>query len=336
MNAFRRCRRWLAAIPLAIPLALPLTFGLTLVATDDASAQTAPYPNRSIRIIVAYPPGQSTDIATRYFAAKLGAALNEGVVVENKAGAFGNIGTAYAARATPDGYTLIMGASGTHAVNPSLYDNIGFDAEKDFEPIVATAFIPMVISAHPSLNVNSLGDLMALARSKPGKIDVALPSVTAQLVFEMLRQQNVPLFPIKYKGSGEAMTALLGNQVPVLIDTVAASRAQFGKIKPLAVTSAKSMAALPELKSVAEQGVPGYSVIAWNALMAPRGTPPEIRERIETEMRKIIALPETAKALHDLGFEPAPRMDHAQLVSWLRSERTTAAEIIRSGKMKVD
>ena len=332
MIDFRRCSRWLAAIPLALPCAL------SLMVAGDAIAQTPPqaYPNRPIRIIVAYPPGQSTDIATRYFAAKLGAALNEGVVVENKAGAFGNIGTAYAARATPDGYTLIMGASGTHAVNPSLYDNVGFDAEKDFEPIVATAFIPMVISAHPSLNVNSLADLVQLARSKPGKIDVALPSVTAQLVFEMLRQQNVPLFPIKYKGSGEAMTALLGNQVPVLIDTVAASRTQFGKIKPLAVTSAKAMAALPDIKSVAEQGVTGFSIVAWNALMAPRGTPPEIRDRIETEMRKIIALPETAKALHDLGFEPAPQMNHAQLVSWLRSERTTAGEIIRSGKMKVD
>ena len=332
MISFRRCSRWLAAVPFAIPL----TLGLGLMAVGSVEAQGPSYPNRPIRIIVAYPPGQSTDIATRYFAAKLGTALNEGVVVENKAGAFGNIGTAYAARATPDGYTLIMGASGTHAINPALYDNVGFDAEKDFEPIVATAFIPMVISAHPSLNVNSLPELMQLAKSRPGKIDVALPSVTAQLVFELLRQQNVPLFPIKYKGSGEAMTALLGNQVPVLIDTVAASRAQFGKIRPLAVTSAKAMAALPDIKSVAEQGVAGFSIVAWNALMAPRGTPPEIRDRIETEMRKIIALPETAKALHDLGFEPAPQMNHAQLVAWLRSERTTDAEIIRSGKMKVD
>ena len=230
MISFRRCSRWLAAVPFAIPL----TLGLGLMAVGSAEAQGPSYPNRPIRIIVAYPPGQSTDIATRYFAAKLGTALNEGVVVENKAGAFGNIGTAYAARATPDGYTLIMGASGTHAINPALYDNVGFDAEKDFEPIVATAFIPMVISAHPSLNVNSLPELMQLAKSRPGKIDVALPSVTAQLVFELLRQQNVPLFPIKYKGSGEAMTALLGNQVPVLIDTVAASRAQFGTIRPLA------------------------------------------------------------------------------------------------------
>ncbi|WP_395345502.1 Bug family tripartite tricarboxylate transporter substrate binding protein [Variovorax sp. UC122_21] len=322
MTSLLRLARRLAALPLA--------FALT------AGALAQGYPNRPIKIVVAYPPGQSTDIATRYFATKLSAALHEGVVVENRPGAFGNIGTAYAARATPDGYTLIMGASGTHAMNPALYDNIGFDAEKDFDPIVATAFIPMVVSVHPSLGVQTLPELIKLARSRPDKVDVALPSVTAQLVLEMIRRQNVPLFSIKYKGSGEAMTALLGNQVPVLIDTVAASRAQFGRIKPLAVTSAKAMTALPEIRPVAEQGLEGFSVVAWNALMAPRGTPVEVRERLATEMRKILALPETAKALHELGFEPAPPMDHAQLVAWLRSERLTDAEIIRSAGMKAD
>lgn len=194
----------------------------------------------------------------------------------------------------------------------------------------------MVISVHPSLGVQSLPELIKLARSRPDKVDVALPSVTAQLVLEMIRRQNVPLFSIKYKGSGEAMTALLGNQVPVLIDTVAASRAQFGRIRPLAVTSAKAMTALPEIRPVAEQGLEGFSVVAWNALMAPRGTPVEVRERLAAEMRKILALPETAKALHELGFEPAPPMDYAQLVAWLRSERQTNAEIIRSAGMKAD
>ncbi|VTU22473.1 Bug family tripartite tricarboxylate transporter substrate binding protein [Variovorax sp. PBL-E5] len=322
MISLARFVRRIAAVPMALAIA--------------GSAFAQGYPNHPIRIVVAYPPGQSTDIATRYFASKLSAALNEGVVVENRPGAFGNMGTAYAARATPDGYTLIMGASGTHALNPALYDNTGFDAEKDFEPITATAFIPMVISVNPSLNIKSLPELIQLARSRPDKIDVALPSVTAQLVLEMIKRQNVPLFAIKYKGSGEAMTALLGNQVPVLIDTVAASQSQFGKIKPLAVTSAKPMTALPEIKSVAEQGLDGFNVVAWNALMAPRGTPVEIRDRLAAEMRKILALPETTKALHDLGFEPAPAMDHEQLVAWLRSERRTDADIIRSAHMKAD
>jgi tripartite-type tricarboxylate transporter receptor subunit TctC len=322
MKTLHRPGRWLATLLML----------LTLVSAAWAQS----YPTRPVKIIVAYPPGQSTDIATRYLANKLSAALGEAVVVENRPGAFGNIGTAFAARATPDGYTLIMGASGTHAMNPYLYDNIGFDPEKDFEPIIATAFIPMVISVHPSLNINSLAELLQYARSRPDKVDVAVPSVTAQLVLEMIKKQNVPLFAIKYKGSGEAMTALLGNQVPVLIDTVAASRAQFGKIRPLAVTSAKPMAALPEIKSVAQQGIDGFQVVAWNALMAPRGTPLEIRDRLAAEMRKILALPETAKAMHDLGFEPAPPMDHAQLVAWLQSERQTDADIIRTAKMKAE
>lgn len=313
-------KRWLAAIPMALVIA--------------GSALAQGYPNRPIKIVVAYPPGQSTDMATRYFASKLSAALNEGVVVENRPGAFGNIGTAYAARATPDGYTLIMGASGTHAMNPALYDNTGFDADKDFEPIVATAFIPMVISVQPSMNVNSLSDLINLAKSRPDKIDVAVPSVTAQLVFEMLKQRGVPLYAVKYKGSGEAMTALLGNQVSVLIDTVAASRSQFGKIRPLAVTSEKAMTALPDIKSAAEQGLSGFSAVAWNALMAPRGTPVEIRERLATEMRKILAMPETTKTLQDMGFEPAPPMDSNQLVAWMRAERQMYAEIVRSANMK--
>ncbi|HYG41555.1 MAG TPA: tripartite tricarboxylate transporter substrate binding protein, partial [Bordetella sp.] len=246
----------------------------------------------------------------------------------------GNIGTTYVARAEPDGYTLIMGASGTHALNPALYDNLGYDPEKDFDPIAATALIPMVISVNPQLGVNSLAELIQQARARPDKIDVALPSVTAQLVFEMLKLRDVPLYPIKYKGSGEAMAALIGNQVPVSIDTVAASRAQFGKIRPLAVTSEHTMSALPDLRPVAEQGIKGFDVVAWNTLMAPHGTPQAVRERLAREMHKILALPETAKTLHKLGFEPAPAMNHEQLLAWLHKERQSNAEVVRTAGMK--
>jgi len=315
--------RWLAACCMALCAA-----SITLTARADD------YPSRPIKIVVAFPPGQSTDIATRYFASKLGAALGQAVVVENRPGAFGNIGTAYAARANPDGYTLIMGVSGTHALNPAMYDDLGYDAEKDFDPIIATVLIPMVISVNPELKVDTLADLFALARAKPDKIDVALPSVTAQLVFEMMKMRGVPMYSIKYKGSGEAMSALLGNQVPVLIDTVAASRSQFGKIRPLAVTSKRPMAALPELHSVAEQGLDNFEVVAWNTLMAPRGTPVAVREKLAREMQKILALPETAKTLVDLGFEPAPPMDHDQLVAWTNAERKTDAEVVRAAHMK--
>ena len=304
-------------------------------ATSGAHAQShADWPNRPVKIIVAYPAGQSTDIATRYLADKLSRAFGQGFVVDNKPGAGGNIGTAAAARATPDGYTLVMGANGTHAMNPALYPNVGYDADKDFDAIILTALIPFAISAGPNVPVNSLNELIALARSKPGKVDVGIPSVTGQLVLEMLKQRDVPLFGIRYKGSGDAMTALMGGHVPVLIDTVAATRTGLGKIKPLAVTTVTPMASMPGVKTAGEQGLPNFTITAWNALMVPRGVPMEIQNRLGAEMRKILDLPETQKALGELGFERAPIRTTAELSAWLREERRTYAEVIKTANMK--
>jgi tripartite-type tricarboxylate transporter receptor subunit TctC len=254
--------------------------------------------------------------------------------VDNKPGAGGNIGTAAAARATPDGYTLVMGANGTHAMNPALYPNVGYDADKDFDAIILTALIPFAISAGPNVPVNSLNELIALAKSKPGKVDVAFPSVTGQLVLEMLKARDVPLFGIRYKGSGDAMTALMGGHVPVLIDTVAATRTGLGKIKPLAVTTVTPMASMPGVKTAGEQGLPNFTITAWNALMVPRGVPMEIQNKLAAEMRKILDLPETQKALGELGFERAPIRTTAELNAWLREERRTYAEVIKNANMK--
>ena len=294
------------------------------------------YPNRPVKIIVAYPAGQSTDIATRYFAQKLTQAMGQSFVVENRPGASGNIGTAAAAKTTPDGYTLIMGASGTHAMNPALFENPGFDAEKDFDAITLTALIPFAISAGPNAGVNTLTELIAKARANPGKVDAAIPSVTGQLVLEMLKQKDVPLFGVKFKGSADAMTATLGGHVPILIDTVAATRTQLGKIKPLAVTTAQPMASMPGVKTASEQGLPNFTIAAWNALMAPKGIPPEIRTKLATEMRKILDLPETQKALENLGFERAPVYNQSQLDAWLREERRSYAHTIKTAQMKPD
>lgn len=319
----RRFAGLLAALPLM--LAAPL-----------AQAQASDYPNRPVKIIVAYPPGQSTDIATRYFANKLSQAMGQSFVVENKPGASGNIGTALAAQAKPDGYTLIMGASGTHAMNPALFDNPGFDAEKDFDAIIMTAQIPFAISVGPQVPVNTLPELVALARSKPGKVDVAIPSVTGQLVLEMLKARDVPLFGVKHKGSADSMTNVLGGHVPVLIDTVAATRTQLGKIKPLAVTTTERMDAMPGVKTAAEQGLDGFTIAAWNALMVPKGVPADIQAKLYDAMKKILALPETKKALADLGFAPAPARTPAQLNAWLNVERRNYAEVIKRAGMKTN
>ncbi|MBI5275187.1 MAG: tripartite tricarboxylate transporter substrate binding protein [Burkholderiales bacterium] len=322
-STFRRALLGLAA---AAPL---------LLANGIAQAQAhADYPNRPVKIIVAYPAGQSTDIATRYFANKLSQAMGQSFVVENRPGASGNIGTAIAAKTAPDGYTLLMGASGTHAMNPALFENPGFDAEKDFDAITLTALIPFAISVGPTSTMNSLADLVALARKQPGKVDAAIPSVTGQLVFEMLKQRDVPLFPVKYKGSADSMTAVLGGHVQVLIDTVAATRTQLGRIKPLAVTTAAPMASMPGVKTASEQGLANFNIAAWNALMAPKGIPVEIRTRLAAEMRKILDLPETQKALEDLGFARAPVYTQAQLDAWLREERRSYAHTIKTAQMK--
>jgi tripartite-type tricarboxylate transporter receptor subunit TctC len=318
-------RRQLLAVAAALPLLA--TGGLAL-------AQAGDYPNRPVKIIVAYPAGQSTDIATRYFAAKLTQAMGQSFVVENRAGASGNIGTTAAARAKPDGYTLLMGANGTHAMNPALFENPGFDAAKDFDAIMLTALIPFAISVNATSPINSLNELVALAKKQPDKVDTALPSVTAQLVFEMLKQRDVPLFPVKFKGSADAMTAVLGGHVQVLIDTVAATRTQLPRIKPIAVTTAGPLASMPGVKTTGEQGLANFNVTAWNALMVPKGVPADIQARLAVEMRKILDQPETHKALADLGFANAPVRTNAELNTWLREERRNYRQIVQSAHMK--
>lgn len=303
------------------------------IASSNALAQ-GDWPAKPVRIIVAYPPGQSTDIATRYFAEKLTRAFNQSFYVENRAGASGNIGTAVAARATPDGYTLLMGASGTHAMNPFLFANPGFDAEKDFDPIVLTALIPFAISASPNAPFNTLSELIEQARSTPEKVDVAIPSVTGQLVLEKMRQANVPLFGVKYKGSADAMVGALGGQVSVLIDTVAATRGNLGKIRPLAVTTLAPLGSMPGVKTANEQGLPNFTLAAWNALMVPKGVPTDIRARLSVEMKKILSLPETQKALAELGFEPPPPQTTAELVAWLKAEKNNFGKLIQLAHMK--
>jgi tripartite-type tricarboxylate transporter receptor subunit TctC len=317
-------------------LSLLATLPLAAYSVAAKAQAYSDWPNRPVKIIVAYPPGQSTDIATRYFANKLSQAFNQNFVVDNKPGASGNIGTAAAARSIPDGYTLIMGASGTHAMNPALYSNVGYDAGKDFDAIALTALIPFAISVSLDSPVNSLTELIAMAKSRPDKVDTAIPSVTGQLVLEMLKQREVPLFGVRFKGSADSMTGLLGNHVQVLIDTVAATRTQLGRIKPLAVTTTMPMESMPGIKTASEQGLPKFNIAAWNALMVPHGVPIEIQNRLRVEMRKILDLPETQKALRDMGFELAPVFSPIELSKWLGEERRNYAQVIKSSNMKID
>jgi tripartite-type tricarboxylate transporter receptor subunit TctC len=311
-----------------------LLVGMALGLPVDAQT----WPAKPIRIVVPYQAGQGTDVGARLFAEQLSKALGQQVYVDNKPGAGGNIGTADAARSANDGYTLLMGTVATQTMNEFLYPSVGYDSRKDFEPIALVAMLPMVISANPSFPANSVAELVAAAKAKPDKIDIALPSTTARLVFELLKDKSgAPLFGVPYKGSATAMTEVTGGQLPMIIDTATATRAQVsgGKLKPLGITTLKSSELMPGVKSVAEQGFPGFEVTAWNALYAPKGTPKPIVDRLNAEIAKILAQPETRQRLLQIGFEPAGGSPDA-LAAFENQERGKWGPLIKAAGLKGD
>ena len=310
-------------------------FSAVAIATG-AAAQT--YPDRPVRIIVPYQAGQGTDVATRHFADELSKAFKQTFFVENHAGAGGNIGTAIAANAAPDGYTLIMGTVATHTMNEHMYSNLGYKPEAQFEPISLTGMLPMVISANPATPYKSIADLLAADKEKPGTLNVALPSTTSRIVYELFKKQTGSgIFGVPYKGSASAMTDVIGGQVPLTIDTVTATRPQAasGKLRPLAITTEASSPLLPGVKSVAEQGVEGFQVTAWNALFAPKGTPKPVIEALSAQVTRILAQPATTKRLLELGFEPRGTTP-AELDAFVKAERKRRGELISSAGIKVN
>ncbi|MEJ8815602.1 tripartite tricarboxylate transporter substrate binding protein [Variovorax ureilyticus] len=309
---------------------------VALLSSSFVMAQA--YPTKPIRIIVPYQAGQGTDVATRYLAEHLGRALGQPLVIDNRAGAGGNIGAAEVARAAPDGYTLLMGTNGTHVLNQFLYPTMPFDPEKDFEPVALVSTFPLVILANPSAPYRNMADLLAAAKARPDAVDVGLPSTTSRLVLELIQKQGgVVMRSVPYKGSGTSMTDLMGGQVLVGIDTASAARPFIanGKLKALAVTSLQDSALLPGTKPAASQGLEGFQVVAWNGLYAPRGTPAAIVQKLNAEIAKILAQPEARQRLLDLGHEPAGGTPES-LDRFARSEREKWGPLIRSAGMKLE
>jgi tripartite-type tricarboxylate transporter receptor subunit TctC len=311
-------------------LAAPLLFA------QPAAADS--YPSKPVRIIVPYQAGQGTDVAGRYLAEYLARDLGQPFIVENRPGAGGNIGASEAARAAPDGYTLLMGTNGTHVLNQYMYASTSFDPEKDFAPIMLVSSFPMVLLTTPASPYASLADLRNAATAKPDSVNVGMPSTTARLVFELLKQQGVgSLRGIPYKGSATATTDLLGGQVQVGIDTVSAARSFItgGKLRALAVTSLKESALLPGVKSVAAQGLDGFQVIAWNGLYAPKGTPPAVVKKLNDALAAILARPEVRQKLLDLGHEPGGGTPE-ELATFARSERLKWQPLIAQAGLKAE
>lgn len=314
---------------------------LVVALAGSVFASVAPaqgYPSKPVRIIVPFPAGQGTDVATRHLAEQLTKALGHNFYVENRPGADARLGTELLAKAAPDGYTLGIGTAGTHTINPNVHPSLGYDPEKDFEPITLTGMLPLMFAAHPSFGPSSIQELIAAAKAKPDTLNVALPALPQRIAFEMLRTQGgAPLFGIPYKGSASALPEVMSGQVPLIVDSITALKPHVtsGRLKPLGVTSLKSSEVMPGVQSVAEQGVPGFELTAWNAFFAPKGTPPAIVNLLNAELRKILAQPETRQRLGSLGFEIAGTTPQ-QLAETVRVEREKWGRIIRAANIRAE
>lgn len=303
-----------------------------------ALAQT--YPHKPIRLVVAFPAGGSTDIIARIVGQKLGERLGQQLVIDNRGGAGGTLGTEIAARANPDGYTLTMGTTSTHVIAAGAYANLKYDPLRDFEPITLVATTPYLLVVNPGVKANSLAELVALAKSQPGKLNYASAGTgtTTQLAMEMLKTAaGIDVVHIPFSGNGPANTATMGGQVQVLFGSMPAvlAQAKAGRLRPLAVGTPKRSPSLPEVPSVAESGYPGFDASLWLGFFAPRGTPAPILKRLESELVSIARSPEMKEQFERNGAEPLV-MAPAEMRKLLKVEIEKYSKIIKAAGIKLD
>jgi tripartite-type tricarboxylate transporter receptor subunit TctC len=279
------------------------------LAADGAQAQT--YPSKPIRMVVPFTPGGTTDILARTVGQKMGEAWGQPVVVDNRPGAGGNIGSELVAKSAPDGYTLLMGTISTHAINASLYKRLPFDPTRDFAPVSRVGTLPNILIVHPSVPVKSVKELIELAKSKPGDLNFASSGVGTSLHLsgELFNSMaGVKLVHVPYKGSSPALADLLGGQVKIMFDNLptALPHVKAGKLRPLAVTGTKRAAVLPEVPTVIESGLPGFEVTSWFAVFAPAKTAKDIITKLNGEIVKILNSADVKEKLTQLGVDAAP------------------------------
>ena len=311
---------------------------LTLCTASLAQAQS--FPNKPLRLICPFPPGGAVDIASRAIATELSKQLGQTVTVDNKPGAGGNIGGTEAARATPDGYTLFMTTSGINAINPALYSKMPFDPNKDLAPVAALVSLNNVLVLHPSVKANSVAEVIALAKSQPGKINYASSGngTSIHMSGEMFKFiTKVDMLHIPYKGSAPAVTDLLGGQVMMMFDNIpsALPHIKGGKLRALATTGAKRDAALPDLPTLAETGVAGYESGVWFGLTVPTGTPADVIAKLNDAAQKGLKSPDFVKRMTDLGYNIMGGSP-AEMSELLKKEVASWGPIVRASGAKVD
>ena len=298
------------------------------------------YPTRPIRLIVPFPPAGTTDILARAVAQKLSETWGQQVVVENHPGAGGNIGSDIVAKASPDGYTLLMGTVGTHAINPSLYSKMPYDHVKDFVPVILVAGVPNVLVVNPSLPVKSVRELIDYAKANPGKLNFASSGngTSIHLSGELFKTMTgVQMTHVPYKGSSPALTDLMGGQVQLMFDNLPSSLSfiKAGKLRALAVTSSERSATLPELPTLAESGLPGFEASSWFGVLAPAGTPKDIVDKINGAVAAWLATPEAKEKLLSQGALVAGGTPEA-FTKHIAAETAKWAKVVKASGAHVD
>jgi tripartite-type tricarboxylate transporter receptor subunit TctC len=313
----------------------------TLLATGSASACFAQaYPSRIIRLIAPSAPGGPVDVRARWIAQKLHVAFGQAVIIDNKPGAAGIIGMQAAMLSPADGYTLVLVHQGTMALNPHLYPDLPYDPIKDFAPVSRLVVSPMLLAVHPDVPVHSVADLIRLAKEKPGQLNFGSPGVGAppHIAGELFRRMaQIDVLHIPYKTGPAAQIDLIGGRLTYTFEAVATQlpQARSGRIRALAVTSAKRLAALPDIPTVAESGLPGYEYWAWMGIAAPAGTPKEIVTRLNAEITKILRTQEARDWFAEQGGEPVLEIPE-EFAAYIKAEYTRWGKLIREAGIKAE
>jgi len=314
---------------------------LTTLAALGASGLASPaladaWPVKPVRVIVPFPPGGGTDTVTRIIAPVLGELLGNQILVDNRGGAQGVAGTQLAARANADGYTLVIAEIGATAVAPAMQEKAPFDIGRDFVPIGMLIQQPYLMSVHPSVPAQNLAEFIKLAQANPGKFNFGSGNATAHVAQEVFfATAGLKLTHIPYRGSGPSMAALLANEVQVIFSGPGAALGQIkaGRIRPLAVTTAKRSSEVPEIPSMSELGFKGFEIVGWYGLMAPAGTPRPVVQKIAGALERILSGGPTAQALRSRGYEPVV-MGPEAFGKFIRAESTRWAKAVRQYNVK--
>ena len=319
---------------------LALTTALMIGICGGASGQTQTWPTKSIRMVIPFPPGGTTDILGRIAAQKLSEALGQQVVPDNRPGAAGNIGAEQVAKAPPDGYTLVTLPGSTLTIHPSLYAKLPFDPLKDFAPVTILAAVPNALVLHPALPVRNLKELIALGKSRPGELNYASTGAgqSTHLSMELFKTMAaVKITHVPYKGSAPAIADLLGGHVPMMFDNMpsALPHVKAGKLRAIAVSTARRSAVAPEIPTVSEAGLPGFEVSVWFAVLAPANTPKEVVDRLNRVLVKALQSADVRERLASQGAEPIGNTPE-QFTDQMKRDLAKWAKVVKDANIRLD